>query len=180
MTIKENLPRMVLTYESPYKLLFMFKSILWGCITFFISLSLGIATYFAFMREDANWTITVIFGLFSFLFLYSSIYSFKLHRSLEIDNLGKIVKYKESSMYKNITWQKNFQGFKLIKAFRPLMTVTSSGGRPARTWSIQLISNEGEIFEIGYNQFGAMNRKKAEELLNRIAVIMGIKQEIID
>ena len=180
MEIKENLPRMVLTKENPYKLLFEFKSVLWGCITLFISIFLGIATYFAFMRDDSGWIILAILGIFSLLFLYSSVYSFKLRRSLEIDNLEQVVKYKESSLYKNISWRKDFQNFRLIKAFRPLTTATSSGGRPAITWIIQLISNEGEVFDIGYNQFGAMNRNKAEVLLKRIATIMNIEQEIID
>lgn len=180
MEVKEHLPIMVLTHESPDILVFQFKSNLWGYITLAISMSLGIATYFAFLREDANWIILAILGLFTSLFLYSSIYSFKLLRSLEINKIKQIVQYKESSLYKNIQWRKGFQKFKSIKTFQPLTTATSPGGRRAINWSIQLIANDNEVFDIGYNQFGAMTREKAEELINRLAVIMDIKKEIID
>ena len=124
--------------------------------------------------------ILTILGLFTFLFLYSSIYSFKLLRSLEINNKEQIVQYKETSLYKNIKWRKDFRDFKSIKTFQPLTTATSPGVRKAINWSIQLITNDNEVFDLGYNQFGALKRDKAEELVNRIALIMDIKKEVID
>jgi len=180
MKVKENLPIMVLTHDAPHNLRFEFKSILWGCISLLIGVSLGVATYFAVFREDAHWIVLLILGLLTLLFLYASIYSFTLRRSLEIDDTERVVTYQEASLFKNITWQKKFQSFKLIKAFRPQTTATSSGGRPAVNWSIQLISKEEEVFEIGYSQFGAMTRNKAEELVNRIAMILSVQQEIVE
>lgn len=171
---------MVLTQENPHKLLFQFKSILWGWITLFISFALAIATYFALLTDETSWVALGTFVLFTLLFLYSSIYSFKLRRSLEINKREQLVKYKESSLYKNLQWQKGFQSFKEIKTFRPLTTATSPGGRRALNWSIQLISNEDEIFDLGYNQFGAMKRQKAEELVGRIAALMDIRPEVVD
>ncbi len=178
--VKENLPKMVLTNESPHKLLFEFNSTLWGYVTLLISGILGVATYFALLKVGLSNVIPFIFGFFCLLFLYSSIYSFKLRRSLEINGADHVVEYKESSLYKGKKWRKDFQSFKSIKAFRPLSTATSSGGRRAINWSIQLISNDDEIFDIGYSQFGAANRKKAEELIHRIATIMGINHEVVD
>jgi len=180
MEVKENLPIMVLTQESPHRLLFQFKSVLWGYITLSISISLCIATYLALQKTDVGWLVLTIPGILSLLFLYSSIYSFNLCRSLEIDQIEQVVRYKESIRNRKIEWRKDFRDFKSIKIFRPLTTATSPGGRRAINWSIQLISNEDEVFDIGSNQFGAMNRKKAEELLGRIVAIMGIRQEIVD
>lgn len=173
MEVKENLPIMVLTHESPHQLLFQFNSTLWGYLTLAIGIILGIATYFALLRDDASWMIVMIFGVFSLLFLYSSLYSFKLRRSLAIDTIQQVVKYEEASLYKAIKWRKDFQSFKDIKTFR-------RRDRHASNWSIQLTSNEDEVFAIGYNQFGAMSRQKAEELLNRIAAMMNVRKEIID
>lgn len=180
MDVKENLPIMILTDESPNKLLFEFKSDLWGYITLFISSLLAVASYFAVTTVDSNWIVNFIFIFFTLLFLYSSIYSFKLSRSLEIDNSTRTVNYHESSLYRNAKWVKDFQLFKLVKAFRPLSTATSLGGRKAINWSIQLVSNEGETFNIGYNQFGATSRKKAEALVNQMATTMSLDQEIIE
>ena len=180
MNVKENLPIMVLTHDTPHKIRFEFKSILWGCLSLLIGVSLSVATYVAVFKEDAHWIVLLILGLLTLLFLYASIYSFTLRRSLEIDETERIVTYQEAGLYKNLTWQKSFQSFKLIKAFRPQTTATSSGGRPAINWSIRLISKEEEIFEIGYSQFGAMTRHKAEELVHRIASTLGVQQEIVE
>ncbi len=169
---------MVLTQDEPHRLGFEFSSLLWGCISFLVSGALGIATYFAFLEEDANGFILFILGLFTGLFFYAAVYSFSLRRILEIDDRQRVVKYRQSSLYQNISWQKPFGAFKAIKAFRLQSTATSSGGRRAINWTIQLISVENEKYEIGYNQFGAMSREQAEKLVNLIAMIMDVKQEM--
>jgi len=171
---------MVLVKESPHNLIFRFNSILWGYVSSFIGIALGTATYFAFAQEGNNWIVSCIFVLFSLIFFYSAIYSFNLHRSLEIDESKQVIRYVESSLYKNINWQKNFQHFKEIKTFRPITTAGSFGAKKTKNWSIQLISKEDEVFAIGYNQFGALSRQKAEELVTRIADMMGIPKICID
>lgn len=180
METNENLPIMVLVHESPDKLLFKFSSTLWGFVTLFISLILGVGTYYALFRENTSWIILVILLLLTLLFLYSSIYSFKLKRTLEINNTGQFVKYTLSNLYKNINWHKEFGDFRSVKVFRPVSTINSPGVTRAKNWYIQIIANDGEIFQVGYNQFGSISRRKAEQLMDRIAGMMDIEKEIID
>ena len=180
MRVKENLPIMVLVEESPQKLRFQFSSRLWGYLTLCIGFVLGIATYFAFSEEGDHWIVTSLIGLLSLVFSYSSIYSFNLHRSLAIDRVKQSIRYVESSLYRSTDWQKGFQEFEKITTFRPITTAGTGGAKKAKNWAIQLISKEGEIFAIGYNQFGALNRQQAERLVTRVADFINIPIELID
>lgn len=180
MSVKENLPIMVLIQETHNNLLFRFNSTLWGYLSLFIGISLGCATFFAFAEEGNTLVVTSIFGLFSLIFIYSSIYSFNLVRTLEIDGAKHSVNYVESSLYKNIKWKKEFHYFEKIKTFRPMTTVGSGGAKKTKNWAIQLISKRGEIFPIGYNQFGALNKQKAEKLVSHVANIMTIDKDIAE
>lgn len=170
---------MVLVEESSDKLAFRFNSKLWVYLTLSISIVLGIATYFAFLEEGDHSIVVSIFGLLTLIFLYSSIYSFKLHRSLELEKGQQIIRYVESSLYKNIAWQKGFQDFQKIKSFRPITTAGSGGAKQAKSWTVELISKEGETYSIGYNQFGALNRLQAEKLVSRVADMMSIQKDIV-
>ncbi len=178
MRIKKKLPIMVLTDQNPNKLLFEFKSNIFGYIGLFFGFLFMVASYFA-VTANANLIVNSILILFTVLFLYSSIHSFKLSRSLEINRFSGIVNYHESSLYKKVNWSKEFDAFKLIKAFRPLSIATSPRGYKAVNWSIQLITNQNEIFDIGYNQFGAISYDKAEALVDRVASMMSLEKEIL-
>ena len=180
MKVEEHLPIMVLVEETDHRLLFRFNSTLWGYLTFFIAIVLGIATYFAFAEKDDNFIVTSILGLLAAAFTYSSIYSFKLRRTLEIDGPRHRIRYVESSLYRNVRWEKEFREFEKIRAFRPIARVGSGGARKARSWAIQLMSRRGEMFAIGYSQFGALSKEKAEELATRVADMTRIQKEVID
>lgn len=171
---------MVLTDDNSGRLLFSFNSKLWGYITLGAGCVLATGTYYAANEEGGHWLITSFFGLLTLLFLYSSLYSFRLRRSLEIDGTSKVVNYNESGLYHTVAWRKNFSEFTEVKGFRPITTAGEGGAKKAKSWAIQLTAANGEIFPLGFNQFGALHRDKAEILVLRIAQLMKIPGSIED
>jgi hypothetical protein len=145
-----------------------------------VAIVLGITAFFAFTEAGSHWIVACLIGLLSLIFIYSSIYSFALHRSLGIDSIKQSIEYVESGLYRRVTWNKGFQDFKMVKTFRPITTAGAGGAKKAKNWTILLISKEGEMFSIGYNQFGALNRQQAEKLVTRVADLVKIPIDIID
>ena len=160
-------PIMVLKDNSDRRLLFTFRSFLYGCVTAVFAILISVMAYYVVFIDAATPLIVRIFVvILAVAFAYGSITSFTTHRALEINFTTKSVIVLESSLFGTKQRKEPFSSYKCLSVKQ---------NYDATNYCIMLESNDGWIEYLGWNEFGALSLTSALELVNKIAPKMGIE-----
>lgn len=165
---------MVLEDDRPGRLLFRFQAGKWAFITLGLSIVLFVATFFMVRQFGLSWAVLPFF-LFAVLFAWSTLYSLRAKRWLEIDADQRRVHYTEQTLYKNESWDRPFGEFRCVRIYHPRQF--GEGHRRTLNLVIELIADDDRFFRLGYHEFGAVREGKAAELGRRIAGMMNLPFE---
>ncbi len=157
---------MVLKEESENRLLFSFRSFLWGGITAAGAILIGIFAFYIIFDHNTPLIVRGFVVLLAAAFAYSSVYSLTTRRLLEIDFIGRVVNLSEVTLFRNAQRTEPFDGYKQISISRD---------SDSTNYSICLESKDGSTELLGWNEFGALSLSSAMELADKIAPRMGIK-----
>ncbi len=165
--IEPTRPLMVLQEHDDRRLVFRFQSSRWALITLLVGAVFGVFAYIVASSSGMTWG-TVVLAL-CVLFLYSSLYSFTAHQSLDIYRDTQQVTLVERNLYRHVNRTMPFTDFREVSIFRGSIT-----GQRGTNWHITLVKKDDDAFHLGLGEFGALTHDAARQLAARIADLMEI------
>jgi hypothetical protein len=167
-------PIMVLTESSSECMIFRFRGTRWGSLT--LISGAGLLCICAGSLHSASLPLGALaaLGLFGFLLLFSSVYSFTADQYLVVDGTKHSVHFHKKNLYGKAEWERGGDWFKRISVSRPR---SSQGGRNVN-YAITLVCADDYELYIGENQFGSFSHERALDLANRVGHLAGI--DVVD
>jgi hypothetical protein len=176
VTLRENLPVMVLSDETTERVTFRVRNVLWSVMTGASGIGLVSIAVLLYLSGNltssyTNWS-SIVVGVLGALLIYSSIFSITTTQWLTADGKRKTIKFFKRNLYGHIYWERSSQDFQGIKIWRYMSRNND--------WQIILMCNDGVDLYIGENLRGASTKERALDIANKISRKIEVKIETND
>src|SRR5438034_9258132 len=124
---------MVLSDDSADRLVFRFRSRLWGAATLGAGVALLGTTAWLHLHHPSRVLPFVPLYLFGALLLYSALYSFTADQWLAVDGSSRSIHFHKRNLYGRVDWERSAEEFTEVRVSR------ASTPRRASNWTIALV-----------------------------------------